>query len=130
MIKKVSWALASGVLAGLISYFYGDMIETQLVEDYSKEVPTTAIFVACLVGTVLATAGHWLLTKFIPRFGELIFGVLFAALTTLSLVGVLGFIFKGETTEAHQYIFYCYAMPMHFFPFLAWYGLRPLFDQK
>ena len=114
MTKKIIFALSSGLLAGLVSYLYGDMIQTQLVEDYSKEVPTAAIFISCLVGTVIATIGHWLFTKFIPKFGELIFGLLFAGFTTASLIGVLGFVFKGETTEAHQYIFYCYAMPMHF----------------
>lgn len=130
MSKKIIFALSSGLLAGVVSYLYGDMIQTQLVEDYSKEVPTMAIFVSCLIGTTLATLGQWLFTKFIPKFGELIFGLLFAGFTTASLIGVLGFVFKGETTEAHQYIFYCYAMPMHFFPFLAWYSLKSFFDKK
>jgi hypothetical protein len=130
MIKKIIFALSSGLLAGVVSYLYGDMIQTQLVEDYSKEVPVMAIFISCLIGTILATIGHWLFTKFIPKFGELIFSLLFAGLTTASLIGVLGFVFKGETTEAHQYIFYCYAMPMHFFPFLAWYSLKSLFETK
>jgi hypothetical protein len=130
MIKKIIFALSSGLLAGVVSYFYGDMIQTQLLEDYSKEVPTKAIFISCLIGTILATLGHWLFTKFIPKFGELIFGILFAGLTTASLIGVLGFVFKGETTEEHQYIFYSFAMPMHFFPFLAWYSLKPLFERK
>jgi hypothetical protein len=44
MIKKIIFALSSGLLAGLVSYFYGDMIQTQLVEDYSKEVPTLVIY--------------------------------------------------------------------------------------
>lgn len=130
MVKKIIFAVSSGLLAGVVSYVYGDMIQNQLVEDYSKEVPTIAIFISCLIGTILATVGHWVLTKFIPSFGEVIFGLLFAGLTTASLIGVLGFVFKGETTEAHQYIFYCYAMPMHFFPFLAWYTLKPLFESK
>jgi len=130
MINKIIFALSSGLLAGVVSYFYGDLIQTQLVEDYSKEVPTMAIFISCIIGTILATIGHWLFTKFVPKFGELIFGILFAGLTTVSLIGVLGFVFQGETTEAHQYIFYSYAMPMHFFPFLAWYSLKPLFEKK
>jgi hypothetical protein len=130
MIKKVIWALSSGLLAGVVSYSYGEIFEKQLIEDYSNVVPTTAIFISCLIGTILATLGFWLLTKFIPKYGEFIFAFLFALLTTASLVGVLGFTFTDDSNELHQFIFYGYAMPMHFFPFLAWYVFKPLFDKK
>jgi predicted membrane metal-binding protein len=130
MIKKVIWALSSGLLAGVVSYSYGDIFEKQLMEDYSNVVPTAAIFISCLIGTILATLGFWLLTKFIPKYGEFIFAFLFALLTTASLVGVLGFTFTDDSNELHQFIFYGYAMPMHFFPFLAWYVFKPLFDKK
>ncbi|MCE2864200.1 MAG: hypothetical protein ACK5BW_02240 [Flavobacteriia bacterium] len=130
MIKKVIWALSSGLLAGVVSYSYGEIFEKQLMEDYSNVVPTAAIFISCLIGTILATLGFWLLTKFIPKYGEFIFAFLFALLTTASLVGVLGFTFTDDSNELHQFIFYGYAMPMHFFPFLAWYVFKPLFDKK
>ena len=130
MIKKVIWALSSGLLAGVVSYIYGEIFEKQLMEDYSNVVPTAAIFISCLIGTILATLGFWLLTKFIPKYGEFIFAFLFALLTTASLVGVLGFTFTDDSNELHQFIFYGYAMPMHFFPFLAWYVFKPLFDKK
>ena len=130
MIKKVIWARSSGLLAGVVSYSYGEIFEKQLMEDYSNVVPTAAIFISCLIGTILATLGFWLLTKFIPKYGEFIFAFLFALLTTASLVGVLGFTFTDDSNELHQFIFYGYAMPMHFFPFLAWYVFKPLFDKK
>ena len=120
-MKKVVWALASGLLAGGVSYSYGETFEKQLMEDYSNVVPTMAIYISCLVGTSMATIGHWLLTKIIPMFGEFIFALLFAALSTASLIGVLGFTFTDDSNELHQFIFYGYAMPMHFFPFLSWY---------
>ncbi|MEY3592051.1 MAG: hypothetical protein RLZZ38_1020 [Bacteroidota bacterium] len=130
MVKKIIWALSSGLLAAGVSYFYGEMFEQQLFEDYSNVVPTPAIFISCLVGTTFATLGHWLLTKFIPSFGEFLFALIFAAISTASLVGVLGFTFTDNSNELHQFIFYGYAMPMHFFPFLAWYVFKPLFDKK
>lgn len=130
MLKKVIWALSSGLLAGGVSYLYGEMFEKQIMEDYENVVPTPAIFISCLIGTVLATLGYWLLTKFIPKFGEVLFTFLFAALSTASLVGVLGFTFTDDSSELHQFIFYGYAMPMHFFPFLAWFVCKPLFAEK
>ena len=127
MLKKTIWALSSGILAGGVSYAYGETIEKQLMEDYSNVVPTSAIFIACLVGTIMATIGHWLLTKLVPMFGEFIFALLFAALSTASLIGVT---FTDGSNELNQFIFYGYAMPMHFFPFLAWYVFKPLFEEK
>ena len=130
MLKKVIWALSSGILAGGVSYAYGETFEKQLMEDYSNVVPTAAIFISCLVGTTMATVGYGLLTKLIPMFGEFIFALIFAAFSAASLVGVLGFTFTDGSNELHQFIFYGYAMPMHFFPFLAWYVFKPLFDEK
>jgi hypothetical protein len=130
MIKKVVWSLASGILAGGVCYAYGETYEKQLMEDYSNVVPTAAIFISCIVATSIATIGYWLFSKIIPMFGEFIFALLFAAFSTASLIGVLGYTFTDDSSEVHQFIFYGYAMPMHFFPFLAWYVFKPLFDQK
>ena len=130
MLKKVIWALSSGILAGGVSYAYGATFEKQLMEDYSNVVPAAAIFISCLVGTIMATFGYWLLMKLIPMFGEFIFALMFAAFSAASLVGVLGYTFTDGSNELHQFIFYGYAMPMHFFPFLAWYVVKPLFDEK
>jgi hypothetical protein len=131
MVKKIIWALSSGLLAGVVSYFYGEMFEQQLFEDYSNVVPTPAIFISCLVGTSFATLGYGLTTKFLPTsIGDFVFTLLFAAISTASLIGVLGFTFTDNSSETHQFIFYGYAMPMHFFPFLAWYVFKPLFAHK
>lgn len=130
MLKKVIWALSSGFLAGGVSYGYGATFEKQLMEDYSNVVPSAAIFISCLVGTIMATFGYWLLKKLIPMFGEFIFTLIFAAFSAASLVGVLGYTFTDDSSELHQFIFYGYAMPMHFFPFLAWFVCKPLFDEK
>lgn len=130
MLKKVIWALSSGILAGGVSFGYGATFEKQLMEDYSNVVPSAAIFISCLVGTIMATFGYWLLMKLIPMFGEFIFALIFAAFSAASLVGVLGYTFTDDSSELHQFIFYGYAMPMHFFPFLAWYVVKPLFDEK
>lgn len=129
MTKKIIWALSSGLLAGGVSYAYGEMIESQLMEDYSNVVPTLAIFISCMVATILATFGHYLAIKVLPMLGEFIFAFLFAGLSTASLIGVLGFTFTDGSNETHQFIFYGYAMPMHFFPFLAWYVFKPIFEK-
>lgn len=129
-MKKVILALGSGILAGGVAYAYGETFEKQLIEDYANVVPAAAIFISCIVATSMATIGHWLLCKLMPMIGEFLFALLFAAFTMASLVGVLGFTFTDGSNELHQVIFYGYAMPMHFFPFLSWYVLKPLLEEK
>lgn len=130
MIKKIIFAVSSGLLAAGVSIGYSTFFKSQTEEDYSSVMPVSAIFIACLVGTVLATLGHWVITKFIPRFGEFIFALIFAGVSTASLISVILFNFGDKCQECDQIAFWGYAMPMHFFPFLAWFTLRSFFDEK
>ena len=133
MVKKIIFAVSSGLLAGLVSFGWSTVFQSEQFtgENYSSVVPVPAIFIACLVGTILATAGHWIFVKFMPKkIAEVIFGFLFSALSTASLLNVLLFQFGDKCQDCDQIAFWGYAMPMHFFPFLAWYTLKPLFEEN
>ena len=60
--------------------------------------------------------------------GEIVFGFLFSMLSTASLLSVLLFQFGDKCQDCDQIAFWGYAMPMHFFPFLAWYTLKPMME--
>jgi hypothetical protein len=49
-------------------------------------------------------------------------------LSTASLLSVLLFQFGDKCQDCDQIAFWGYAMPMHFFPFLAWYTLKPMME--
>jgi uncharacterized membrane protein YhfC len=131
MKKKIIFALSSGLLAGLVSFGWSAIFQSDQFtgEDYSSIVPVPAIFISCLVGTILATGGHWLVLKFLSKkTGEIVFGFLFSMLSTASLLSVLLFQFGDKCQDCDQIAFWGYAMPMHFFPFLAWYTLKPMME--
>jgi hypothetical protein len=127
MIRLSLFALTTGLVAGLGSWRYGIVFSDAYLVDYSEVVPTLAIFFSSLIGTVLATLGYAGLTKFLPNWGEFIFGLLFAFLSIASIVGVFGATLPLSLSSD---LFLGYAIPMHFFPFLVWYALKPLFIRK
>jgi uncharacterized membrane protein YhfC len=69
MKKKIIFALSSGLLAGLVSFGWSAIFQSDQFtgEDYSSVVPVPAIFISCLIGTILATGGHWLVLKFLSK---------------------------------------------------------------
>ncbi|MFZ9586422.1 MAG: hypothetical protein ACO29U_02385 [Crocinitomicaceae bacterium] len=131
MKKRILLAVSSGLLAGLVSFAWSAIFQSDKItgEDYSSVVPIPALFISCLIGTILATLGHWLVLKVLSKkIGEFVFGFLFSTLSTASLLGVLLFQFGDKCQECDQIAFWGYAMPMHFFPFLAWYTMKPLME--
>jgi hypothetical protein len=133
MVKKIIFAVSSGLLAGLVSFGWSEIFQSDKFTglDYSSVISVPAIFISCLIGTIMATFGHWGLVKFLPRkIADVIFGFLFSALSTASLISVLLFNVGDKCADCDPIAFWGYAMPMHFFPFLAWYTLKPLFENK
>ena len=130
MIRLSLFALISGLVAGFASWSYGMVFSNALLVDYSAVIPTTAIFISSLIGCILATLGYAGLTKFLPNWGEFIFGMLFALLSIASIIGVFGAQLPDSDDESFYYLIFGYAIPMHFFPFMVWYALKPLFTRK
>lgn len=130
MIRLSLFALISGLVAGFASWSYGTVFSDALLVDYSAVIPTSAIFISSLIGCILATLGYAGLTKFLPNWGEFIFGMLFALLSIASIVGVFGAQLPDSDDESFYYLIFGYAIPMHFFPFMVWYALKPLFVRK
>lgn len=120
-------AILSGLLSGLAAYLYGMVFQEALLVDYSAVVPTAAMFISSLIGTVLATAGFAGLIRITPKYGEIIFGFLFALVSFMSIAGVFAAQLPDSDDESFYYLIYGYAIPMHFFPFVAWYTFKPIF---
>lgn len=130
LIRFSLLAILSGLLSGLAAYLYSMVFQEALLVDYSAVVPTAAMFISSLIGTVLATAGFAGLMRITPKFGEIIFGFLFALISFMSIAGVFAAQLPDNDDESFYYLIYGYAIPMHFFPYVAWYTLKPIFLRK
>ena len=80
---------------------------------------------ASMLACLLAAVGYWALVKWLPKQGEIIFNFSFSILSFASLI--IPVTFKLPLDVQAPELFPGLAVPMHFFPALAWYTIKPFF---
>jgi hypothetical protein len=123
--KSLLLGIVSGVMAGIASLIYAKVYHSSLGADFSKVVTTVKIFALSIFGTVLAAIGYWMLNKWLRKSGEIVFNLLFAILSFASLLAP--FATKLPLTLEAPELFPGMVIPMHLFPFMAWFTLKPFF---
>jgi hypothetical protein len=124
-IKNLVLGLIAGIMAGLASIVYSSVYNSSLGTDFSSVAKPSGMIISCLVGCLLAAIGHYVMTRWLKHTGEIIFNLVFALLTFASIMGPFGI--KLPLTIEMPELFPGYTVPMHFFPALAWFTLRPFF---
>lgn len=119
--------LVSGILAGVASLIYANVYKNSLGADFSTIAGATSILAASVLGGVLAALGYWLLNKMLKNKGEILFNLLFTILSFASILTPLAA--KLPLDAEMPELFPGLTVPMHFFPALAWYTLKPIFIQ-
>jgi len=126
MFKKLLLlGLIAGVLAGIASLVYQRVYAHSLQADFSMIAKPVNIMITCILGCLLAAVGYGLITKWLPRYGEVIFNFVFVILTFASILGPFAAKLPLEINDPQ--LFPGLTVPMHFFPALAWFTLKPLF---
>jgi hypothetical protein len=120
--------LISGLLAGVAALIYQKIYVNSLGADFSAIVKPVNVIIVCTLAGLLASTGYGLLTKWLPRAGEIIFNFVLVILTFASILGP--FATKLPLDIEMPELFPGLTVPMHFFPALAWFTLKPLFIKK
>jgi len=123
--KALTLGIVSGVLAGIAGLIYAHLYYSINEADFSKVVPSIRIIASSLAGGVLAAIGFTLLNKWLKSNGEIVFNLLFSIISFASLLMPIAY--KLPTSLETPELFPGMVIPMHFFPALAWFTLRPLF---
>jgi hypothetical protein len=126
--KALSLGILSGLLAGFASLMYAHVYHASLGADFSRMVGSVAIVSASLIGGILAAIGYWVFDKWLKQWGEIVFNLLFVLLSFATMLPAFGvkLPLDLETPE----LFPGLVIPMHFFPALAWFTLKPLFFRQ
>lgn len=126
--KSLLLGIVSGLLAGVAGIIYAKVYYSANEADFSKVAGTVNIVASSLFGGVLAAIGYTVLDKLLKAKGEIVFNLLFTLLSFASLLLPIGHRFSPpiDTPE----LFPGMVIPMHFFPALGWYTLKPLFIRK
>ena len=123
--RSLLLGIVSGLLAGIAGLIYAHLYYTINEADFSKVAPSVRIVAASLFGGVLAAIGFFLLSRWLKDKGEIVFNLLFSLLSFASLLAPIGMRLPREIDMPE--LFPGMAIPMHFFPALAWFTLKPLF---
>jgi hypothetical protein len=83
---------------------------------------------ASLSGGVLAAVGYWAADKLLKAKGEIVFNLVFSILSFATLLAP--FAAKLPLDIEAPELFPGMVIPMHFFPALAWFTLKPIFIKK
>jgi ABC-type branched-subunit amino acid transport system permease subunit len=123
--KSLALGIVSGLLAGIAGVIYAQVYHRSLGADFSKVASTIRIIAASLIGGVLAAIGYTLLNKWLKDRGEIVFNLLFSLFSFAALLAP--FAVKLPLDLEAPELFPGLVIPMHFFPALAWFTLKPIF---
>lgn len=132
--KSLLVGVTAGILSGVAGIIFSIVYKEVMFVDFSPVISSFNIVGASLFGCVLASIGYWLLTKMTPKFGEIIFNLLFVMISFASILGPIMFKFPPELDvkgidEILMY-FQPFTITLHFFPALIWFAVKPIFISK
>ena len=126
MFKSIFfWSMTAGILSTIACLIYNRIYFFALGTDFSKLINYGSLAGANLLGCLLAGAGFWALSKWFRNKGELIFNFVFSILSFASIIYPISVSLPFDIK--HPELFPGLTIPMHFFPSLAWFTIRPLF---
>jgi ABC-type branched-subunit amino acid transport system permease subunit len=117
--------IVSGLLAGIAGLVYARVYYTANEADFSKVASAVKIISSSLFGGILAAIGYTILVRALKTRGEIVFNLLFTIFSFASLL--LPIAYKLPLTIETPELFPGMVIPMHFFPALGWYTLKPIF---
>ena len=117
--------IVSGLLAGIAGLAYARLYYTANEADFSKVASAVKIISSSLFGGVLAAIGYTILVRALKTRGEIVFNLVFTIVSFASLL--LPIAYKLPLTIETPELFPGMVIPMHFFPALGWYTLKPIF---
>jgi ABC-type branched-subunit amino acid transport system permease subunit len=123
--KSLALGIVSGLLAGIAGVIYARLYYSINEADFSRVVSTVKIIAASLFGGVLAAIGYTLLDRWLRTRGEIVFNLLFALISFITLLGPIAVRLPRNIDTPE--LFPGMVIPMHFFPALAWFTLKPIF---
>ena len=128
MFKRALYlGIVSGLLAGIAGLIYAHVYYSANEADFSKVVTSVKIISATLFGGILAAVGYTVLVRTLKTRGEIVFNLIFTLISFASLMLPIAYKLPLTIDPTELPLFPGMVIPMHFFPALGWYTLKPLF---
>lgn len=126
MYKKIFFhSLTAGVLAAVAAIIYNRIYFFATMADFSKVLNTGSLIglntAICLIAGFL----FWVMQRLLKKRGEPVFNFLFSILSFAAVIFPISMTLPLDIQFPE--LFPGLAVPMVFFPAIAWYTVRPLF---
>ncbi len=129
MFKRIFFlGIFAGILAVIAGIIYNRIYFFATETDFSKILNTTSIISFNLVICLIICLIYWVLVYRLKRKGEIIFNFLLAILSFAMVIIPISISLPLEIKNPE--LFPGLAVPMVFFPALAWHTLKPLFIKE
>ena len=128
MLKRLLLiGLTAGVLAAIACLVYQKVYFKTNEVDFSKMLSPIKIIGACIAGTLIASVGYFILHRWLKNKTAIVFNFTFVILSFASILAAIAV--KLPLDLENPELFPGLAVPMHFFPVIAWLTLSPLLQQ-
>jgi hypothetical protein len=125
MLKHLlNLGLSAGILAASESIVYNKIYSSALGVDFSMVVTIPEITIASIAVCLVAGIAYLFLYKWLQEKTNFTFNTMFVLLSLATVV--LPIVFKLPLTIDNPELFPGLTIPMHIFPVLAWFTLKPL----
>lgn len=129
MYKRIFFhSVLSGVLAATAAFIYNRIYFFATQVDYSKVLNTAGIIGLNMVVCIIAGMLYWLFVKWMKKKGEVIFNFFFSIISFAAVMVPISMNLPLDVPFPE--LFPGLAVPMVFFPAIAWYTVKPLFEKK
>jgi len=130
MFKKLFfWGLTAGILSAVVSLIYNRIFQFSYtmdgVPDYSRLINIPVLIAVNIGVCMMAAIACWGFIVLFKKKAELAFNLLFAIISFGSIAYPISVTLPLDIQMPE--FFPLLAIPLHFFPIIAWLILRPLF---
>jgi hypothetical protein len=127
MVKKIFYhSLLAGILASVAGIIYNRIYFFATEADFSKVLNTGSIIGLNLMVCLVAGAIYWMLFKSLKKKGDILFGFLFSIISFACVMIPISISLPLKIQFPE--LFPGLAVPMVFFPAIAWFTVKPLFS--
>jgi len=126
MYKKIFFhSLTAGVLSAVAAIIYNRIYFFATMADFSKVLNTGSLIGLSTAICLLAGFLFWVMQRLLKKRGEPIFNFLLSILSFAAVIVPISITLPLDIQFPE--LFPGLAVPMVFFPAIAWYTVRPLF---
>ena len=129
MFKKLFYqGISAGILSTIACIIYNRIYFFATEVDFSKVVNIPVLAGINLMACLLAAAGYWVFKKLLKRNADIFFNFTFTIFSFASVIFPISISLPLDIKFPE--LFPGLTVPMHFFPALAWFTIRPLFIKE